>query len=153
MQNWRRCCGCAILCCVLCSGSRTVLSVCPIYALWQSGQVNLYTPDREYLSRGRAFFVSRLANVCVCGTECDPEVRFFGEQIRVCQPFVRRFYLYVLLTEVIRMAAMQGFLGPLSFDFVIIFFICWGVHLHLRGLSPAVCTYRLLLLLQHEERT
>ena len=29
----------------------------------------------------------------------------------------------------------------------------WGVHLHLRGLSPVVCTYHLLLLLQHEETT
>jgi len=35
------------------------------------------------------------------------------------------------------MAAMQGFLGPLSLDFGI---HLWGVHLHLRGL-------RLLLLL------
>jgi hypothetical protein len=38
--------------------------------------------------------------------------------------------------------------------------VCWlcyyilhlrGVHLHLRGLSPAVCNYHVLLLLQHEE--
>jgi len=32
--------------------------------------------------------------------------------------------VYMLLAEVIRMAAMQGFLGPFSLDFVIIFFIC-----------------------------
>ena len=24
--------------------------VCPIYALWQSGQVSLYRPEHEYLS-------------------------------------------------------------------------------------------------------
>ena len=29
----------------------------------------------------------------------------------------------------------------------------WGVHLHLCGLSPVVCTYHLLLLLQHKETT
>jgi len=33
--------------------------------LWQSGQVNFYTPDREYLSHGRSLCVSRFANVCV----------------------------------------------------------------------------------------
>jgi len=29
----------------------------------------------------------------------------------------------------------------------------WQVHLHSCGLSPVVCTYRVLLLLQHEETT
>ena len=50
------------------------------------------------------------------------------------------------------MAAMQGFLGPLSVDFVNIFCIRGELYLHLRGLSPVLCTYHLLLLLQHEER-
>jgi len=34
---------CTMLSCVLCSG-------CPTYTLWQSGQVNLYMPEWEYLS-------------------------------------------------------------------------------------------------------
>jgi len=52
---------------VLCSLYReaNLPPVCPIYALWQSGQVNLYIPDREYLSCGRSLWLSRLANVCV----------------------------------------------------------------------------------------
>jgi len=76
----------------------------------------------------------------------------FSEQIRICQTFVRRFCIFIMLAEVIWIASMQGFLGPLSHDFVILFFICGELYLHLRGLSPVVCTYHLLLLLQHEER-
>jgi len=50
---------------------------------------------------------------------------------RICQPFVRRFYVYILLVEVIRMAAMQGFLGPLSLDFVIVLYILLLLYLYL----------------------
>jgi len=39
--------------------------VCPIYVLWQSVQVSLYTPDGEYMSCSRPLCVSSLANVCV----------------------------------------------------------------------------------------
>ena len=41
------------------------LPACPTYVLWQSGQVSLYTPDREYLSCAWSLCVSRLANMCV----------------------------------------------------------------------------------------
>jgi len=41
------------------------LSACLTYVLWQSGQVSLYTPDREYVSCARSLCVSRLANVYV----------------------------------------------------------------------------------------
>jgi len=41
------------------------LPVCPTYVLWQSGQVSLYTPDREYLSCARPLCVNRLANMYV----------------------------------------------------------------------------------------
>jgi len=42
---------------VLCSLEReeNCLPVCPTYALWQSGQVSLYTADREYLSCPQSF--------------------------------------------------------------------------------------------------
>jgi len=40
-------------------------SVCPTYVLWQSGQVSLYTPDREYLPCARSLCVSRLTNAYV----------------------------------------------------------------------------------------
>ena len=33
--------------------------------MWQSSQVSLYRPDREYLPCPRSLCVSRLANVCV----------------------------------------------------------------------------------------
>ena len=36
------------------------LPVCPTYALLQSGQVNLYIPDREYLSGLGFLWASRL---------------------------------------------------------------------------------------------
>ena len=38
------------------------LAVCPTYVLWQSGQVSLYTPDREYLSCAQS--------LCVCWLTC-----------------------------------------------------------------------------------
>jgi len=68
------------------------------------------------------FFYFLISMTWSCIAVKKPSV--FGEQIRICQPFVRRFYVYILLAEVMRMAAMQGFLGPLSVDFVIIFSIC-----------------------------
>jgi len=54
------------------------LPVCPTYVLWQSGQVSLYTPDREYLSCARSLCVSKLANVCVW-YGIYPEVRSFKD--------------------------------------------------------------------------
>ena len=46
----------------LCSLYRVVkgLPVCPTYALLQSGQVSLYTPDNENLSGARLICVSSL---------------------------------------------------------------------------------------------
>ena len=36
-----------------------------MYDLWQSGQVSLYTPDREYLLGSLSLWESRLASRCV----------------------------------------------------------------------------------------
>ena len=51
------------------------------------------------------------------------------------------------------MAATHGFFGTIVSGFCYYIFHLWGVHLHLHGLSPVVCTYHLLLILQHEEMT
>jgi len=50
-----------------CSLKRVVnlLPVCPMYALWQSGQVSLYTPDPENLSGWVCLWVSNLSMVFV----------------------------------------------------------------------------------------
>ena len=44
---------------------KNCLPVCLTYVLWPSGQVSLYTFDREYLLCSRCLCVSGLANVCV----------------------------------------------------------------------------------------
>ena len=53
---------------------------------------------------------------------CRQKVLCFGEKVRSCHPSVRRFYVYMLLAEFVRVSAVYGFLGPLSFDFVIVFY-------------------------------
>jgi len=55
-----------VLCClVFFVAGGELLPVCLTYVLWQSGQVSLYTSDREYLSCAWSLCVSRLANVYV----------------------------------------------------------------------------------------
>jgi len=53
----------AVSCSLKCVANR--LLVCPTNALWQSGQVSLYTPNRENLSGAGCLWESRLPMVFV----------------------------------------------------------------------------------------
>ena len=71
---------------VSCSLKRVAnfLPVCPMYALWQSGQVSLYIPDLEYLSGGVCLWVSNLPIVFVVRKAIFRSV------------FLNRFVMYVV---------------------------------------------------------
>jgi hypothetical protein len=54
----------AVMCSLYCVWNH--LPVCPTYVLWQSGQVNLYNPDKENLSREWwSLWVSKLPKLWV----------------------------------------------------------------------------------------
>ena len=71
----------------------------PMYALWQSGQVSLYTPDSENLP-GEWFFAGKQGLNCVFGAECYFQVSLSED---VCN--IGRFFAYI------------GKRGPLFFGY------------------------------------
>ena len=47
------------------------LPVCPTYVLWQSGQVDLCTPDKENLSGAWSLWVSKLPKLYIVSQHCN----------------------------------------------------------------------------------